>query len=67
MSEIDKRVGPNKVVQVFFSQKNNKVWCTIIWQVRVLKTALKCINSVSMPMFHIMLGVGVTAFEFSRT
>ena len=32
-SEINKRVGPNKVV---FFPKNNKICCTIIWQVRVV-------------------------------
>ena len=37
ISEIDKREGPNKVVQVFFSPKINKICCTIIWQVRVCK------------------------------
>ena len=34
-SEINKRVGLNKVVQVFLFLKNNKICCTIIWQVRV--------------------------------
>ena len=32
MSEINKRVGPNKVVYVFIFQKNNKICCMIIWQ-----------------------------------
>ena len=32
-------VGPNKVVQVFFSPKNNKICCTIIWQNRVTESS----------------------------
>ena len=34
-SEINKRGGPNKIVQQLFPPKNNKICCTIIWQVRV--------------------------------
>ena len=34
-SEINKCVGLNKAVLVFFSQKNNQICCTIIWQGRV--------------------------------